>query len=152
MEKFMKKAEKQFMAAVFTEVLPAALQQEMEEKGYKVKVCKKHVKVSSECFYRAVSTQYEGPTALMEKFLDKYCSGDIDKTSPEYLNLFRKAVITAGVTVNPVTRDLVVRDDTDRDYNEITSWLNTYVEYRVPLDNQDISGIIRAAKEFAGLE
>ncbi len=38
MEKNIKKMEKKLMAAIFTEVLPASLQQEMEEKNYKVKV------------------------------------------------------------------------------------------------------------------
>ena len=32
------------------------------------------------------------------------------------------------------------------------SWFDTYVEYRIPLDRQDISSVIRAAKIFAGLE
>lgn len=36
MEKNIKKMEKKLMAAIFTEVLPASLQQEMEEKNYKV--------------------------------------------------------------------------------------------------------------------
>lgn len=146
----MKKMEKKMMAAIFTEVLPASLQQELKEKNYKVKVCKKHIKVSSARFYDSISYRFDEPSEEMLAFLHRYCAEDVDKTSTEYVNLFKEADLRSRVT--PVTRDLRVEREMDYDGCEVESWLDTYVEYRIPLDSQDISGVIRAAKTFAGLE
>lgn len=150
MEKNIKKMEKKLMAAIFTEVLPASLQQEMEEKNYKVKVCKKYIKVASTRLYNSIAYMFDESSDEMLAFLHRYCAEDVNKTSTDYINLFREADLRSRVA--PVTRDLRVKREMDCNGCETESWFDTYVEYRIPLDRQDISGVIRAAKIFAGLE
>lgn len=91
MEKNIKKMEKKLMAAIFTEVLPASLQQEMEEKNYKVKVCKKHIKVASTRLYNSIAYMFDESSDEMLAFLHRYCAEDVNKTSTDYINLFREA-------------------------------------------------------------
>lgn len=150
MEKNIKKMEKKLMAAIFTEVLPASLQQEMEEKSYKVKVCKKHIKVASTRLYNSIAYMFDESSDEMLAFLHRYCAEDVNKTSTDYINLFREADLRSRVA--PVTRDLRVKREMDCNGCETESWFDTYVEYRIPLDRQDIFSVIRAAKIFAGLE
>lgn len=107
MEKNIKKMEKKLMAAIFTEVLPASLQQEMEEKNYKVKVCKKHIKVASTRLYNSIAYMFDESSDEMLAFLHRYCAEDVNKTSTDYINLFREADLRSRVA--PVTRDLRVK-------------------------------------------
>lgn len=119
-------------------------------KNYKVKVCKKHIKVASTRLYNSIAYMFDESSDEMLAFLHRYCAEDVNKTSTDYINLFREADLRSRVA--PVTRDLRVKREMDCNGCETESWFDTYVEYRIPLDRQDVSSVIRAAKIFAGLE
>lgn len=125
------------LSAIFVEVLPVSLQREMEGKGYSVKICDKYV--------RLVTVQ---ETITISR------NGEVYDDAEKYLRdvdpaLFKDFELSIGI---PVTREFRYDYSVNGDYWCDGEWLNAYVEYRVPLRAKDISGVIKAAKEFAGLE
>ena len=144
------------LGAIFTEVLPASVQEELKEKNYEVEVCEGYVKVSTTQLYEFLSTNGEENNDGME-MLKKFCFNDeaIEekiKNSSEYINYFKKFELDSSITISPFTREFQYEEHLTHDLWCDESWLNAYVEYRISLTTQDISGAIKAAKKFAGLE
>lgn len=144
------------LGAIFTEVLPASLQEEIKEKNYEIKVCEGYVKVSTTQLYEFLSTngvEHDDGMETLKKFCyhDEAIEEEI-KNSSEYINCFKKFELNSPITVSPFTREFQYEEHLTHDLWCDESWLNAYVEYRISLTTQDISGAIKAAKKFAGLE
>lgn len=164
MEKIMN-AMMTLLTAIFFEVLPASLQKEMEEKGYKAELIDNNICLSCSMMVTTLySYTQDGSESIILSDARDYLkinqddelvlTSDTPENRKEYEEMFDDAKLS--VTESPVSKKLMVDyyhdENWDIPYTVDETYAIACVEYRIPLESADIAGAIRAAKKFAELE